>query len=95
MLLPAIDALRVIYVVGVVLMGLMYAGIGVALGVRTDLRLGCWRIGTGIIATLLSTPATMLAIAILGGLGLLLASRASAPHRSSSGSEAANAEAVP
>lgn len=91
-LLPAVEALRVIYVVGVVLIGLMYAGIGIALDVRVDLRLGCWLIGTGIIVALLPMPTTMLAIAILGSLGFFLASRASTSHSSRSGSDSADAE---
>ena len=75
-LLPAADTLRVLYVTGVALIGLMYAGVGIALGVRTDLRLGCWLIGTSIIAALLPMPATMLGIAALASIGFFLASRA-------------------
>lgn len=79
-LLPAADALRVIYVAGVVLIGLMYAAIGIALGGRTDLCLGCWLVGTGIITALLPMPATLLGIAILASLGFFLASRAAPPR---------------
>lgn len=94
-LLPAIDALRVIYVVSVVLIGLIYAGIGIALGGRTDLRLGCWLIGTGIIAALMPMPVTMLAIAILAGLGFFLAARDGEPSREAPGSDHLNSGYAP
>lgn len=73
-LYPAVDVLRMAYVISTVLIGLMYAAVGLVLGGRIDLTLGCWLVGTGVIAGLTPMPTTMLIIALLASLGFFLAS---------------------
>lgn len=77
-LFPVVDVLRIAYVISTVLIGLMYAAVGLALGGRMDLTLGCWLVGTGVVAGLTPMPTTMLVIALLAGLGFFLASRSTA-----------------
>lgn len=75
-LFPEADILRIAYVTSTVLIGLMYTAAGIVLGGRTELLLGCWLIGTGIIASLLTMPTLLLIIALLTSIGFITASTA-------------------